>query len=193
MDPKDLNWKGLTAVCVGSGPSLLTDNVALTVGYPTIAVNNSWEVARHCDVIYAGDIAWWKHNIKRIDIEAQRWTCSRQAAQEYKINLHVPGDDGWNSGLRAIQLAAKFGANKIVLLGYDCKSSGGKKHWHADHGGGMENPNVRKYQMWNVQFIRLSKWMQKHNIEVVNASRDTALTCFPRVRLEEALWQRMTA
>lgn len=87
-----------------------------------------------------------------------------------------------NSGAAAIQLAEMGGAERIVLLGYDCQHTGGKKHWHGDHPKGLGN--ARAVDSWKVAFENLAKEL---SAEVINCSRETALECFPRVDLEEAL------
>ncbi|HUG56620.1 MAG TPA: hypothetical protein VL002_00105 [Candidimonas sp.] len=88
-----------------------------------------------------------------------------------------------NSGLAAIKLAMQFGAEKIVLLGYDCQHTGGKKHWHGDHPKGLGNAG--SVQHWSMRFAGFARKVS--GVEIVNASRKTALECFPRMDLEDAL------
>jgi hypothetical protein len=90
-----------------------------------------------------------------------------------------------NSGAGAIVTAALGGASKIILLGYDCQKTGGKSHWHGDHPKHLGNAS--RIDGWKQKFSELSKYYAK--IEILNASRETALECFPRVELEDALWQ----
>lgn len=88
-----------------------------------------------------------------------------------------------NSGAGAIALAAQLGARRIVLLGYDAQKTGGAAHWHEDHPAGLGNAgSVGK---WPRQFAELAKSLA--GVEIINASRETALTCWPRMTLEEAL------
>lgn len=59
----------------------------------------------------------------------------------YSVNLfRAPDNDAFNSGQRAIQLAAHFGAERIILLGYDCSLENGT-HWHGNHPDGLKNPD----------------------------------------------------
>lgn len=71
------------------------------------------------------------------------------------------------------------------MLGYDCKRTGGKAHWHGDHvkqlGNAGSMPN------WPKQFAGLAAMAQRKGVKLLNASRETALTCIPRVQLEDAL------
>lgn len=179
------DWAGLTVVCIASGPSLTSPDceAVRASGLKSIAVNNSWTAAPFATVIYAADRRWWQKNHDTVDSPAEKWTRDPEAANVYGINRHkTPTID--NSGLRAIDLAVYFGAARVILLGYDCKLTGGKAHFHGDHKG-MSNPNHNKCKMWHIQFTRLAKRLKK--VEVLNCSRETALQCFPRVTLEQAL------
>ena len=97
---------------------------------------------------------------------------------------HVPNLKCFgNSGAGAIALAAKAGASRVILLGYDCEKSGGKVHWHGDHPAGLGNAG--SMPKWPEQFKRLAASLS--GVEVINCSRATALTAFPRGKLESVL------
>ncbi len=176
-------WQGKTAVCIASGPSLTADDCELVrqSGLPTIAVNHSWKLARFADVLYAGDPLWWDKYGAEVDIEAERWTHFPSVAQNHGINSSGRGQSVFNSGYRAIELAISFGAARVILLGYDCSLTNGI-HWHGPHEQ-TTNPSARCCSKWLDQFARL----ETHGAEVINCSRHTALTCFPRMPLEQAL------
>ncbi len=88
-----------------------------------------------------------------------------------------------NSGVGAVALAVHMGAQRILLLGYDCQRTGGKAHWHGDHPTGLGNAG--SLNKWPAQFQKLARDLR--NFDIVNCTRETALTCFPRVNLEHAL------
>jgi hypothetical protein len=96
----------------------------------------------------------------------------------------VTGDYGRNSGAGALLLSKEWGAERIIMLGYDCRySQDGTRHWHGDHPKGLGNcQSVGKFPS---QFAHMAPRME--GVEVINASRDTALDMFPRQSLEEAL------
>lgn len=175
-------WIQEVAVCIGSGPSLRQDDCDLVErsGARVIAVNSSWRAAPFADVIYAGDAAWWRENASAISVGAERWTCSPAAAREFGLNLHEAGGS-YNSGLRSIELAAKFGARRIVLIGFDCSVRDGS-HWHGDHAA-TKNPSAALCEVWKRQFSQL----RLVGAEIINASRQSALDCFERQSLEQAL------
>ncbi|OMG88000.1 hypothetical protein [Achromobacter xylosoxidans] len=91
-----------------------------------------------------------------------------------------------NSGAGAVALSAMRGAERVILLGYDAQLTGGHAHWHPDHGDGLGNAgSVAK---WPAQFADLARRLSA--VRVVNASRATALECFPRQDLSQALAER---
>lgn len=176
-----------TFICIASGPSLTKEDCAQAShsGVPIIAVNSSWLAAPDCQHIFAGDYLWWAHNHDVVDIPATRWTQSLRARDKFDINLFRPTDVGpFNSGQRAIQLAAHLGADRVILLGYDCTLANGA-HWHGRHPATMHNPVPREVGRWHDDFSSLVGLLP--SVQIINASRHTALTCFPRLTLEAAI------
>lgn len=155
-------------------------------------------MAPWADILYACDGPWWE---KYFD-EALRactgefWTVDRSAHLTYGLHLIAGssspglGKDGTihfgaNSGYQAINLAYLFGAVRIVLLGFDMQRTGGKTHWHGDHPGPLNRDcPVRSFAK---NFPALARDLAGEGVEVVNATRETALECFPKIRLEDAL------
>lgn len=89
-----------------------------------------------------------------------------------------------NSGVGAISLAVHFGAKRIILLGYDCQKTGGKTHWHGNHPRGLGNAG--SINTWPNQFAKLAKDLAGR-AEIINCTRETALTMFERKPLDEVL------
>lgn len=185
MSKRDLDriWQGQTIVCIASGPSLTEAdcNQVRNSGLLTIAVNSSWKRARFASVIYAADHSWWKNYRDEIDIDAERWTWSARAAENFGINHHHMLPGAQNSGLRAIDFAIQRGASKVILLGYDCSISNGT-HWHGDHTK-SSNPDASRCKAWLRHFAQLDR----RGCSIVNCSRFTALNCFPKNSLEAEL------
>ncbi|MCY1373105.1 hypothetical protein D9M69_603550 [compost metagenome] len=102
-------------------------------------------------------------------------------AQALGIHANGKGQSVLNSGYRAIELAISFGAARVLLLGFDCSVRAGT-HWHGAHTK-TKNPDARRCAEWLNHFGRLAR----HGAEVINCSRQTELTCFPRMSLEDAL------
>lgn len=87
-----------------------------------------------------------------------------------------------NSGIGAISLAILGGAKKVILLGYDCSATGGKAHWHGDHVAGLDN--ARRIDEWPKLF---NNFAANVTTNIINSTRTTVLTAFPKISLEEAL------
>lgn len=143
-------------------------------------------MAPWADVLYAMDRVWWKEYGEEAlsSFSGELWAPLTGIRGVRKASF----DYGKNSGLGAISLAAHWGAQRIILIGYDCQKTDGNAHWHADHPNGLGNAGA--VDKWPQQFADLAKRL---SAEVVNASRVTALECFPRVSLSEALKQQTKA
>lgn len=178
-------------ICIASGPSLTAEDCELVrlSGIQTVAVNNSWQMAPFCNYVYAGDAKWWAVNFDKINIPAEKWTCSDKAANTYKLHYHIAGGP-FNSGMRAIQFGVMKGFKRIGLLGYDCSLKNGV-HWHGKHTEPtLRNPNNDKVKKWHDQFNRVSVMAKKHGVEILNCSRYTELECFEKITLEEFIGKK---
>ena len=132
------------------------------------------------DAVFAIDRDWWK----QYAAEAERFAGERLSMRlnRYGATPAGIGEHG-NSGAGAISLAALRGANRVILLGYDVQYSAGKRHWHGDHPRNLGNAG--SIAQWPAHFEKVAKALP--SVEIINCSRDTALRCFPRERLEVAL------
>ncbi len=92
---------------------------------------------------------------------------------------------GSNSGYQAIELATKLGAKRVVLLGYDMRADGGRSHWH-DEPRQRDFADVAARSMLP-HFASLVEPLKALGVEVVNATPGSAITCFPKASLEDAL------
>jgi predicted peroxiredoxin len=125
------------------------------------------------------------------------WSVSEQARDQYGTYWirHANGEGfcaepdsingGGNSGYQAVHLSATFGARKIVLLGFDMQRTGGQAHWHGKHEGRL--PNGVGFVNWMKAFRRLAADLKSMGVEVVNCSRETAMTHFRREELRKTL------
>jgi len=146
-------------------------------------VNTTFRLAPWADALYAMDRAWWREHMNEVRsvFRGALWApfSGLAGVKRIRFDRQTPR----NSGAGAIALAAQMGAERIVLLGYDAQKTDGRAHWHGDHPKGLGNAgSVAK---WPEQFRSLIGSLR--GAQVINASRATALTCFPRANLEEAL------
>lgn len=183
---------------IASGPSLTTEDVNAIQGQKVIAINDNYLLAPWAAVLYACDGCWWDWHQARSELKAfkgRKITQDKDAAQRYGLDYiesrDAPGlsrdpqyiHKGSNSGIQAINLACHFGARRIALLGYDMQATNDKAHWFGDHPNGFRS----HWHRWLPLYQRVADDAQKMGIEIINVSRETALTCFPRQPLSSLL------
>jgi len=185
VEPPD--WRGQTVVCIASGPSLTLDDCEAAKGHRAIVVNTSFRAAPWADVLFAHDMRWWLHYRAEVAEVFKGRRMSMTYGAKGVESLH---NNRWfkgvgNSGACAIAIAVGAKAARVVLLGFDCQKTGGSIHWHGNHPTPLSN--ALSIDAWPTQFSRVAAHAKKAGLEVINASRDTALTCFERMPLESAL------
>lgn len=177
--------------CIASGPSLTPEDCETVrqAGIPTIVTNTTWKLVPWADALFAFDSKWWAmyHAEVVAGFKGAMVTCAPGRRFEGVQSLHSLS---WyrhfnNSGAGAVSLAIVAGAKRVVMLGYDCQKTGGKTHWHGDHPAALGN--ARSLDRWPLHFKNVARFAKEKRVEVINASRQTALTHFERSTLEEAL------
>lgn len=160
-----------------------------------MVVNDNYRLAPWADWLYAADRNWWDRYADDVSLTftGERWTCTEGAAKAHGLNhirsAKLPGlsrdpsviHEGHNSGYQAIGLARHFGAERIILLGYDMQGT----HWFGDHPREFRARN--DFRVFLPPFKVLAADLAADGVEVVNCSRDTALKAFPRSTIEQVL------
>ncbi len=190
-------WTAATCVILAGGPSLCHEDVAFCRDRaPVLAIKDTVTLAPWAACLYACDAKWWKHYGPALTFAGPKYALEAAAAPWAAVlrNTGETGLDpdpsglrtGRNSGYQAINLAVHLGAARILLLGYDMQPTAGRDHWFG--------PRPRSY--WTVPppyatFLRLFPSLVAPlaalGIAVINCSRVSALTVFPRQSLAEAL------
>ena len=145
--------------------------------------------------MYACDYKWWKLRNTEIEFQGEKWTQDIKASREFGLNWVLgrsqPGlgrdcvHFGGNSGYQAMNLACLWGAKRLVLLGFDCKPVDGKAHWFGQHPAQLNQ--VQPFEIWLNHFRRLAADLKAEGIEVFNCSPDSALDCFEKMSIDEAI------
>lgn len=189
-------WEGETAVAIASGASLTQEDVDYCKGKARVCVvNDNYRLAHWADLLYACDLEWWDYH--KPDFAGQKWTVNNAAAEKHNLN-HITGHSaqglsmdnsfihfGRNSGFQLLNLLAHFGVSRILLLGYDFQETSGKKHWFGNHPFPLHNMN-----RWDSSLKAINGAapdFQKLGIEVVNCSRESAITAYRRSTIQEEL------
>lgn len=201
----DLNRYSETLVLCASGPSLTADDRLLVAAArgagrcACAAVNNTALAMPWCDIAYACDGPWWRHHGAEWMMGAGL-TQDQAAAKQFGL-VFVPGQSlaglcadadmihlGGNSGFQLLNIAAHLWPRRIILLGYDFMAGpAGELHHHADHPRPLHNPDAPQMAAWVRAFDGAAEFLAERGIDIVNCSRRTALTQFPRGRLEDCL------
>lgn len=116
-------WKGETVAILGAGPDM-TEELALTAkGYKTIAVNRAVRYAPWADMFVALDPhhPFWEEadkmgftGIRVIGVE-----CDYDAMYAGMFYERVGSLEVRNNALAALRIAARSGATRIILIGFD--------------------------------------------------------------------------
>lgn len=197
------DWTGETVAIIASGPSLKKADVQLLRGNcKVIAIKKNVEFAPWADVVYGCDGPWWRSvqflpNFNGIKISYEPTVCNSETKVK-KIDIVKEKDtflfdkigvvgSGGNSGFQAINLAAQFGAKRILLLGFDMNANDGE-HWYGRNNWEMaNNPTPHNFQRWQRAFTASAKILRARGIEVINCSRRTSLNCFPVRSIDDAM------
>ena len=183
-------FKGQTVYVVASGESLLDFDFKKLKDKNVIAVNNMiFEKIPFAQVLVALDTGFFKRNKQEL-----------KDFKGIKITRCGIGHPGWNyiidegrsedlcalrkacgnSGFHAMAAAIKLGASKIYLLGFDITWK--KQPYCYD----IPREKVQAYRSsmhHKDAYVRYFEWYKDFNI--INASPDSAITCFPKCKLTE--------
>ncbi len=206
--------KGQTVAILASGPSQSQEqcDAAIGAGWTCIAINETWRIARRAAILYGCDWQWWRARAP----SAEEWKGQRITGtvpmrkhgpafhkdMQWQCELlnYIPVMAGYsrirwdgptlgagsNSAFQAVNLAVRCGAKRIILTGVDCRSP--NAHWHEPHSHPMANVQrdstiaawIRAWKFAAVDF-------KERGIKCIDCSPKSALTCFQKMSIEEAV------
>lgn len=173
-------WKGHIAIVVASGPTASAEPLEPYRNRGKfIVVNDSWKLAPWADVLFACDELWWKANDGCPQFKGRRVTASPNTMKRYGIDLFC--STGTNSGLRAIYLAERLGANPICMVGFDMHPKNGV-HWHKPHAQ-LRNPGANEMLVWRNETEWAAEQFKAKGVQVINCTPGSALTKYPYISL----------
>lgn len=197
-------WPDRTVYVLGGGPSLKGFYFNSLKGERVIAVNNAYMDARApwAPVMYFMDWGWYNVHKKKLAVwKGLKVTVCDKCKDEPGIRVlkwrnRMGLDDdprfitrGTCAGFGAISLAAKLGANKIILLGFDMRKVDGEHNYHNEH---KRTVNDEIYKNNFIKpFQSLLEPIQEQGIEIINATPGSELPFFPIVEPEEVLPKRV--
>lgn len=210
-----LDWRGKTVAVVACGPSAKGTGVELLKGrLPIIAIKQAGiDLVPWADVIYGCDAAWWRnvavrHKLQCLKIAWAKDVCNGETGivpiklalfdgvqttakldLVDRIMVDEPGfiGGGGNSGFQALNLAVQFGATRIMLIGYDMSDRGGSHYYGRNMWHGANNPSEPGFIRWKRAFEKNQQVLTDLGVEVINAAPLSALKCFPRMTVQQAI------
>jgi len=198
----DQRWLNRPCIVAASGPSLDAEVVTACLqarlrGYGIAAVNDAYRMLYFSHVLYSSDKKWWQHHRGCKDCAGERWTAGGNnfdIAKEYGLCI-VNGREGdtfslnpelihfgANSGFALINLVLLFGANPIVLVGFNMKTVDSKRHFFGDHPKELDNSG--NFSTWVPFYDNAAKRLPDGRV-ILNATPDSALKCFKKINLED--------
>lgn len=189
-------WPGGTCYIIGGGPSVGKLEPEKLRGQRIIVINNAYKLFPFADVLFFADSKWFYwHEESLMFFRGLRVSVSENLNNRPGIKvvhgskgvgLSAPQDRlcwGNNSGYGAIALAVKFGVKKIILMGFDMRPVGGRNNYHKEHE--REVPPSTYEEKMLPSFNTLAPALEKIEVEVVNATPDSALKIWPICSPEE--------
>jgi hypothetical protein len=193
-----------TWVILASGPCMCAEDADYVRGKAQVLViNTTFRLAPWADALYTNDHDWLRHYLPELrkTFAGDLWCGHFSFAHKTGVR-HIPFDKdaigldpkpghiawGMNSGGAALSLLVNhLQAQRVILLGYTQKwPEGGKPRWHGAHPAHLQNQKPGFWR-WAAWFQQAALDAQALGVEILNASRDSTLTCFERVELREVL------
>jgi len=190
-----------------SPPSVYSPFMTFLHDKHVIGINVAYLIGDWMDAIFFGDIGFFlKHQRGLAAFPGLKISCHPQT-DKYDWVKYTPRDKthpkgisdnpkmvSWNnnSGSAAVSIAANAGAERIILLGFDMKMDNTQQHWHDLYGrNAPRNPKKPRHMPFDRHlrgFSDMAKDAKRRGIEIINASPDSAITCFPKYSIKELLW-----
>jgi hypothetical protein len=210
--PLERKYSG-TIACIATGPSLTLEQIAAAraKGFTLFGCNRVWEIVPDLALLYGCNEGFWAHYwaSELAKYPAQKWTTNKAAAEKFGLNWIRERDErglsanpsyvhhGHGSGYTMVNLAYLMGADRIVLLGYDCKYAADysakdlypgstPRHYFGEYPSALLHwPITSVKRGVHVEMLKLWKSVADQGaVEIVNCTPGSAIDCFPRADIE---------
>lgn len=173
-----------------------------------IGINSAFLIGDWIDIVFFGDRGWFLSNREALaKFPGIKVSCSPHTnrkeydAENVKTVARSRTGRGisnernsvaWNSnsGAAAISLAYHLGAKRVILLGFDMKlDESGYQHWHQLYKtAGDRRPAKRlPFGRHLIGFAQIAKDAKRFNMEIINASPDSAIKELPKTSVKDLL------
>lgn len=145
-----------------------------------VAISDAYTLAPWADALVSTDYSWWRHHPEAVAMPGRKFS-GMVDYQKVEGVEKLPGEHATNSGLLGVKVAVQMGAKKVLLCGFDLHSPG--EHFFGRHGGSLRSTSANRMEHFKEQFARY----RPKGIEIINCTSGSALRCYPRMSLSEAL------
>lgn len=106
-----------------------------------------------------------------------RWFENKNTSEALDFSPVLEKLNGSNSGVVALNLAAKFRPEKIYMLGFDMKQRDGRAYWYEPYPWAKDAGTAKpgKYKGWAKEFRMIRDQMRTIGAELVNVTHDSAI------------------
>jgi len=191
---------------IAPGRTLLKEHVDAVreAGIPIAVISNVYEYALDAEYCYSGDGRWWEHHwdeMNKLGFKGRRITAEASTAGVYgtdglewvehvpdyvKIGLPAKGKvTGTSSGHHILCFLVNEGYTDIILLGFEYGAAG-DGHYFGGHPTGFNAP-PSDWPVMIEEMGPLAARIAAQGVRVTNCTEVTALRCFRKATLSEAL------
>jgi len=196
-------WEGEACYIVGGGPSLKSFDFRRLDGLNVIAINRAFEDLPGAGLVTFSDARFWRWHGGGEDSPLYRHSGLKITVQSHKqvkapcvLNMTGTGrrglelrptrlKHGVSTGYAAINIAWHLAPNPIVLLGFDGKAGpNGSDHYHDGHPAGTR---IGAFGIMNRYYASIAAPLIFHGVTVINACPGSAIDCFPKAHIDDAV------
>lgn len=195
--------QGKDVYIIGGGPSVSAIDMSSLDNKKIIAINNSYKLLEKLTALYWCDANWADKHHRLLDPHPCKLrfsnrlnhaVCDKPLAHG-EILLRKTGDFGYdpnpdhvrgnNGGVQCLNLIINMRPKRIFLLGYDMKLINRQTHWHDGHGGNPVTASIyNNLFIPSMESLAIEIKNYSEIPEIINLSMDSAITCFPKDKIE---------
>lgn len=173
-----------------------------------IGINMAYKLGNWIDMVVFGDSGFYlREKVGLSQFQGLRVSCHDSARHDKWVKTlsrdsshpkgisSSPSMISWNgnTGAAAISIAVHAGAARIILLGFDMNidARSQMQHWHNLYGKGPVQDDRRRRKLpfprHLTGFTVIADDVKKLGVQIINASPNSAIQCFPKMTVKEIL------
>lgn len=166
-----------TWALIAPGPSATAEQAEKVRHLNVGVISSALPLAPWAQFIAASDGAWWRKYPEAMKVPERYAMAPVSSVTRIKSAFGSP----CNSGVLGLEVLKMKGVERVLLIGFDMHGS----HYFGPYKNGLSNTPPMQRRKHVTQFQAWAK--ANPQITVINCSPASALTCFPKARLDECL------